>query len=665
ETKRKLAKALIPVPKGDICTNEDQLKDVIAKIGYPIVIKPLKGNQGRGASINVTDWDSARRGLDITRSYGKFAVVEKYIPGYDFRVLVINHKFVAAAKRMPAHVVGDGVSTIRHLVDLVNADPKRGAGHENVLTQIKLGEDALELLRKNNYSVDSVPPKGETVFLKATANLSTGGTAIDVTDDVHPEVIFMAERISRVINLDICGIDIMAQNIQQPLAQTGGVVLEVNAAPGFRMHLEPSEGKPRNVAAAVLDMLYPPGKPTSVPIIAITGTNGKTTTTRLMAHVVKNSGFNVGYTTTDGIYIGDYLMQSGDTTGPISSKFILSDPSVDFAVLETARGGLLRSGLTFSQCDIGIITNIQEDHLGQNDIETIEDLANVKAVVVRSVKKDGWAILNAQNEYCVKIAEELSCNIAFFSTDENNEVVQQHIANGNLAGIYENGFLTIVRGNDRRRIENVAKVPLTCEGKCDFNIANALAVALAAHLSGFSDEQIKEPLQSFKPSFEHTPGRLNLFESGDLKVLVDYAHNPHGYLAIESYLKNVEANRKIGIITGVGDRRDEDIRECALIACRMFDHVIIRFDKDLRGSSADRIVNLLVDGLACGDKKVTHEIVPDELDAIYHALAIAKPGDFIVSLSEEYKNVVKVIQEEFAKDVPTFALKQEQQSVAS
>ena len=389
QTKKMLDMASIPVASGSICTDEEGLSDTIKKIGYPIVLKPLDGNHGKGASINVTNWEDAVAGLAFAQVYGKRVIVEKFITGFDFRILVIDNKLVAAAKRVPAHIIGNGTNNIQELIDITNLDPRRGYGHENVLTQIDVDRDTEDLLEKLGYTLETIPRIGEIVFLKSTANLSTGGTSVDVTDMMHPENIFLAERISRVIGLDICGVDIMAENLTQPLKENGGVILEVNAAPGFRMHLAPSEGLPRNVAAPVIDMLYPPGKSCRIPIIAVTGTNGKTTTTRLLAHIVKNNGFKVGFTTSDGIYIQNHMMEKGDTTGPLSAEYILRDPTVEFAVLETARGGILRSGLGFSLCDIGIITNIQEDHLGLSDIHTLDDLARVKATVVKNIKKSG------------------------------------------------------------------------------------------------------------------------------------------------------------------------------------------------------------------------------------------------------------------------------------
>jgi cyanophycin synthetase len=650
QTKRMLDLASIPVANGGICVDEEDLTDVIKKIGYPIVIKPLDGNHGKGASINVKKWEDAVEGLAYAKKYSHRVIVEKFITGYDFRVLVIDNKLVAAAKREPAHIKGDGIQTIQQLIDETNLDPKRGYGHENVLTQIDVDRDTTDLLEKLNYTLETVPKKGEVVYLKSTANLSTGGTSIDVTDMMHPENIFLCERISRVIGLDVCGVDIMAENLTQPLKENGGCILEVNAAPGFRMHLAPSEGLPRNVAAPVIDMLYPPGKPSRIPIIAVTGTNGKTTTTRLLAHIVKNNGYKVGFTTSDGIYVQNHMMEKGDTTGPISAEYILKDPTVEFAVLETARGGILRSGLGFSRCDIGIITNIQEDHLGLSDIHTLDDLARVKATVVRSIKKDGWAILNAEDEQCLKIANELSCNVAYFSMDENNPKAKQFSKEGKIVAVYENGYITIKKGEWKIRVEKASHVPLTMGGKAKFMIANVLAATLASYLQGFKTDDISLSLQTFIPSAAQTPGRMNVFEFKKFKVLVDFAHNPAGYRGIEDYLSTIEATKKIGIIAGVGDRRDEDIKECATIAARMFDHIIIRQEKHLRGRTEEEIIGLIMEGIAESGRTVTHEIIKKEVEAIKHAIDNAEEGSYITALSDVVTNAINIVQEYLDKE---------------
>ncbi|WP_300564437.1 cyanophycin synthetase [Flavobacterium sp.] len=650
ETKRMLDNASIPVASGSICVDDEDLEACIKKIGYPIVIKPLDGNHGKGASINVTNWEDAKSGLAFAKEYSRRVIVEKFITGFDFRVLVIDNKLVAAAKRVPAHVVGNGKDTIQQLIDTTNLDPRRGYGHENVLTEITVDRDTLDLLEKLDYTLETAPKNGEIVYLKSTANLSTGGTSVDVTDMMHPENIFLAERISRVIGLDVCGVDIMAENLTQPLKENGGCILEVNAAPGFRMHLAPSEGLPRNVASPVIDMLYPLGKPSRIPIIAVTGTNGKTTTTRLLAHIVKNNGYKVGFTTSDGIYIQNHMMEKGDTTGPISAEYILKDPTVEFAVLETARGGILRSGLGFSRCDIAVITNIQEDHLGLSDIHTLDDLAKVKSVVVRSVKKDGWAVLNADDEYCMKIANDLSCNVAYFSMDEESAIVKKLSKEGKIVAVYENGFITVKKGEWKIRIERATHVPLTMGGKAKFMIANVLAATLASYLWGFKTEDISLSLQTFIPSAAQTPGRMNIFEFKKFKVLIDFAHNPAGYRGVEEYLSSVQATKKIGIIAGVGDRRDEDIKECAMIAGRMFDHIIIRQEKHLRGRTEEEINNLILEGIEKSGRNVTHEIITKEVEALKHAINSAEEGTFITALSDVITNAIETVQEYLDKE---------------
>jgi len=650
QTKKMLDDASIPVASGGICVDEEDLEAVVKKIGYPIVLKPLDGNHGKGASINVKTWDDAVAGLAYAKKYSHRIIVEKFITGFDFRVLIIDNKLVAAAKRVPANVVGNGKDTIQQLIDTTNLDPRRGYGHENVLTEIDVDRDTTDLLEKLNYTLETVPKSGEIVYLKSTANLSTGGTSVDVTDMMHPENVFLCERISRVIGLDICGVDIMAENLTQPLKENGGCILEVNAAPGFRMHLAPSEGLPRNVASPVIDMLYPPGKPSRIPIIAVTGTNGKTTTTRLLAHIVKNNGYKVGFTTSDGIYIQNHMLEKGDTTGPVSAEYILKDPTVEFAVLETARGGILRSGLGFSRCDIAVITNIQEDHLGLSDIHTLEDLARVKSTVVKSVKKDGWAILNAEDEQCVKIGQELSCNVAYFSMDEENPLIKKLCKEGKIVCVYENGFITVKKGEWKIRIERATHVPLTMGGKAKFMIANVLAATLASYLQGFKTEDISTSLQTFIPSAAQTPGRMNIFDFKKFKVMIDFAHNPSGYRGVEDYLSSVEANKKIGIIAGVGDRRDEDIKECAKIAGRMFDHIIIRQEKHLRGRTEEEIIGLIMEGIAESGRSVTHEIITKEVEAIKHAINSAEEGTFITALSDVVTNAIEIVQEYLDKE---------------
>lgn len=649
-TKTLLAGHCIPVAAGDSCATEERLKEIIDAIGFPIVIKPLDGNQGKGATINIPDYEAALKAFAYAKQFSNYVIVEKFASGSDYRFLVINGKFIAAAKRIPAMVTGDGKSSINKLLQQVNAEPRRGEGHEASLTKIGVDQDTLNQLERYGYSLETVPAKGQEVYLKSTANLSTGGTAIDVTDTVSAENRFLAERVAKIIGLDICGIDIMAPSIETPLQTNGGVVLEVNAAPGFRMHLDPSVGQPRNVAAPVIDMLYPEGSVPTIPLFAVTGTNGKTTTTRLLAHIAKTSGYTPGYTTTDGIYINGYKIKSGDCSGPSSGSIVLRDPTIDFAVLETARGGILRSGLCFDHCDVGIITNIAEDHLGLNDINTLAELTNVKAVVARSVKKTGWAILNAEDDNCLAVARELDCNIAYFSIDADNDVIRNCINQDMPAAVLEGGFIMIIYEGEKYRIEEVTNLPLTDGGKARFMIANILAASLAAFAWGFSIDQIRQALVTFIPGHNMTPGRMNFFEFKDFRVLVDYAHNPHGLLALKEYLDAIPAKRKIGIIAGIGDRRDEDTIALASIAATMFDHIIVRQEHSLRGKTVDQINALVVKGILSAGRNLNYDLIPKETEAIAHAFTIVKPGDFIIALSDGYDAVIRIIQEELNKE---------------
>ncbi len=653
ETKNLLGAAEIPVPKGRIVYTEEGLKDAIDSIKFPIVTKPVDGNHGKGATTNITDWEGAVAGLHAAKKYSRGVIVEKFITGQDHRVLVINYKFVAAAIRKPAAVIGDGKHTIQQLIDITNQDPRRGYGHENVLTQISVDDFLMEMLNRENLTLDSVVENGHEVFLKPTANLSTGGTATDVTDMVHPDNIFMCERIARIIGLDICGIDIMTETLSTPVKENGGAILEVNAAPGFRMHIDPTEGLPRNVAEPVIDMLYPPGSSARIPIIAVSGTNGKTTTTRLMAHMVKTMGYKVGYTTTDGVYIQNQLMMRGDCTGPISAEFVLKDPTVNFAVLECARGGILRAGLGFHRCDIAICTNVAEDHLGLGDIDTLEQLARVKAVVPESTLPEGYAILNADNEYTLAMAKSLECNVAFFSLDENNPHIQKHIKEGGLAAVYENGYVTICKGTWKIRVEKASSIPLTYGGKATFNIANILPCLLAGFVRNFKIEDMRIALQTFIPSPAQTPGRMNMFHFKHFTVMVDYAHNTHGFMAISDFLSKVDASPKVGIIAGVGDRRDEDIINLGKVAAGMFDEIIIRQDKNLRGRTEEEIINLMKEGITSVNPQRLVTVIQNEREAIDYAIRNAQPGAFVTICSDVIPDALEQIMK----------LKEEEESV--
>ncbi len=643
ETKQLLESYEIPVPKGRVVRSQEGLLEALEVVGFPCVIKPIGGNHGRGATIGIKTVEEAIAALAKAKEISRSVIVERYITGLDHRLLVIDHKFVAAAKRTPACVVGDGQRTIRQLVEEVNKDPRRGYGHEKMLTQIDIDEHTEKLLARTGLTADSVPPKDEVVYLKATANLSTGGTAEDVTEVVHTYNVFMAERISRIIDLDICGIDIMTDDITQPLTETGGAVLEVNAAPGFRMHLDPTSGIGRNVAEPVVDMLFPPGTPSRIPIIAVTGTNGKTTTTRLIAHIMRSVGQKVGMTCSDGVYIMNRMLMKGDCTGPASAQFVLKDPLVDMAVLETARGGMLRSGLGFEHCDVAVVTNVAADHLGLKDINTLEDLAQVKSTVPRSVRRDGHAILNADDELVMAMRKQCECKIALFSLDENNRVLRQHCKLGGLAAVYENGFVTISKGEWKLRIEKAVNIPLTYGGKAVFNIQNILPAVLAAYIQGVKIEELRQALTTFVPSPAQTPGRLNLFQFRNFQVVVDYAHNPHGFEALGRFLGKVPDTPKIGVIAGVGDRRDEDTVSLGRLSAKMFDEIIIRQDRNLRGRTDDDIIALLVKGIHEVDPAKKFTVMKKEEEAIRHAIGTAPKGSFVVLCSDVVPDALELV----------------------
>jgi cyanophycin synthetase len=529
ETKNLLEAAEVPVPKGVVIRTEAGLDDAIERLGYPLVIKPIDGNHGKGNTTNIINKEQALKAFEAAKQYGRNVIVEKFITGFDFRALVINYKFICAALRTPAAVTGDGVNNIQWLINETNKDPRRGYGHEKVLTQITIDQFTQKMLDDVSYTLETIPEKGELVLLKPTANLSTGGTSTDVTDEVHPANVFMFERIARIIGLDICGIDIMVKDLRSPINEIGGAILEVNAAPGFRMHIDPSEGLPRNAAEPVVDMLFPKGSAGRVPIIAVTGTNGKTTTTRLAAHIAKSAGKKVGYTTSDGVYIQNQLMMKGDCTGPISSSFVLKDPTVDFAVLECARGGILKSGLAFQKCDVAIVTNVAADHMGLGGINTLEQMARLKAVVPETVFPHGYAVLNADDDLVYKMRDGLSCNIALFSMDEKNPRIKKHCSNGGLAAVYENGYISIMKGTWKIRVAPVKDIPLTYEGKAIHNINNTLPAVLATYLyRDITIEDIRQGLLTFVPSSSQTPGRLNFFHFKNFTFLADFAHNPHG-----------------------------------------------------------------------------------------------------------------------------------------
>jgi cyanophycin synthetase len=661
DTKYLLEQAEVEVPRGDIIRRERSLEEACRYVGYPLVIKPVDGNHGRGITVNIQNYEDALKAFHNAKESSRSGaiIVEKFITGEDYRLLVINNKLVAGAKRTPAHVIGNGKLTVQELIDEVNKDPRRGYGHENVLTQITINELTKNIIKDAGYTLDSVIPDGERLILKDTANLSTGGTAEDVTDIIHPANVSMAERISKIIDLDICGIDIMTTDISKPLSETGGAVLEVNAGPGFRMHLAPTTGLPRNVAAPVIDKLFPKkGDTGRIPIIAITGTNGKTTTSRLMAHIAKMDGYRVGYTTSDGVYIQNRLLMSGDCTGPASAEFVLKDPTVNFAVLECARGGLLRAGLGFKKCDVAIVTNVAADHLGLKGIHTIEQLAKVKGVVPETVLPGGYAILNADDDLVYDMRRSVECNVALFSMDENNPRIKALQRLHGITAVYENGYVTICRGEWKMRIMKAEHIPLTYGGKAKFMIQNVLGAVLAAHVQGISIEDIKAALETFIPSAAQTPGRLNLFEFNDFTILLDYAHNPAGMRALKKFTDELEATVKVGIIAGVGDRREEDTNEIGSIAAEMFDEIIIRQDKRLRGRTEQELIKMLNDGIQMKDPNKKTTIIPSEKEAIKFAVKNAVKGSLIVLCSDvipDALDLVKHFKEQEAKGELNFA----------
>jgi cyanophycin synthetase len=648
-TKQMLREAAIPVPRGAVIYYLDELEDAIEDVGgYPIVIKPLDGNHGRGITINIDSWTDAEAAYDVAQEISRGVIVERYYRGSDHRVLVVNGDVVAVSERIPAHVVGDGRSTIEKLIEETNRDPRRGEGHANILTRIEVDRNTWQLLDRQGYDLSTVLSEGEVCYLRATANLSTGGIAIDRTDEIHPENVWIAQRTAKVIGLDIAGIDIVTSDISRPLRETDGVIVEVNAAPGFRMHFSPSEGKSRNVAAPVLDMLFPPGTPSRIPILSITGTNGKTTTTRLLAHIFKQTGKVVGYTTTDGIYINDFVVEKGDTTGPQSAQVILQDPTVEVAVLETARGGILRSGVGFKQCDVGLVLNVAADHLGLGGIETVDDLAYLKSVVAETAAPGGYAVLNADDHRVASMAKRAKAQIAYFSMNPDNELVRSHTEQGGLAATYENGYLSILKGDWVLRIEQAEKIPLTMGGRAPFQIANCLAASLSAFAQGVEIEDIRAALQSFEASSSRTPGRMNLFDLGSFHALVDYAHNPASYEALAGFVKNWPG-RRLGVVGGPGDRRDEDFDLLGRLSADMFDEIIVKEDDDTRGRPRGEAADLILDGIEAAATDCRYESILEETRAINIALDEAPEGSLVVILPESVSRALQLIEERGGK----------------
>lgn len=644
-TKKLLGDMGVPVPKGFRIRDEDELERTVESVGYPVVIKPLDGNHGKGATVGVTDLEHAQAAFAKAKEYSRWVIVEQQLQGSDFRALVVNNRLIAVAERIPAHVMGDGKHTIQELIDITNSDPRRGYGHENVLTTIDIDGQSMRCIRARGYELETVLPEGEILHLKTTANISTGGTAIDRTDEVHPQNVFLFERIARIIGLDVAGVDIIAPNVSEPLAENGGGIIEVNAAPGFRMHLAPSEGIGRNVAEHVIDMLYPPGTPSRIPIIAITGTNGKTTTTRLIAHILKGAGRTVGFTTTDGTYIQNQQIVRGDNTGPVSAQLVLKDPTVDVAVLETARGGIIRSGLGFDYCDIGVVTNVAADHLGLKDVNTLEDLARVKSVVPRAVSRRGYAVLNAEDPLVYRMRELVEGHCVYFSMDEHNANIERQARRGRISCVYENGYVTILKGRWKVRIEKVSNIPLTYGGRAEFMIQNVIASTLACFVHGVSIEDLRVGLTTFNAGTAQTPGRLNFVEIGGVTVLMDYAHNPAGIRGLANFISKLPNKYRTCVLNGTGDRRDDDIREFAKIAGDNFDRIVIRRGHYLRGRSDEDMFRLLQEGIAQSENEPQVRIIPESRDAIAHAIKHGRKGELVVTLADLVPDDIAYVQE--------------------
>ncbi len=638
----------LPVPKQYIVRSAAQAVRAAQRIGYPVVLKPLAGNHGRGVSINLKTAEEVEAAFAKATEHGRSIVVESFIEGLDHRLLVIDGQLVAAAKRVPGHVVGDGKHTIEELVDIVNQDPRRGVGHEKVLTRLEFDHQAERLLKKLGYDRNTVPEADEVVYLRSTANLSTGGTAIDVTDTIHPDNREMAIRAINAIGLDIGGVDFLTKDITESYRDAGGGICEVNAGPGFRMHVAPSEGMSRDVGGAVIDMLFPPDAPSRIPIAAITGTNGKTTTSRMLAHILKLSGHTVGFTSTDGVYIDGKLTVAGDMTGPVSAHMILRDPSVDAAVMEVARGGMLRSGLGFRRCNVSCVLNVASDHLGLRGIDTLEQLAEVKRIPIE-IATDA-AVLNADDPLVLKMADYSdSERLCYVTMNPGHPLVKQHINAGGQAFVLEQGMnghmITIYDREVHTPLLWTHLIPATVEGRAMHNVQNAMFASALAYNMGVSLEDIRHGLRTFDSSFFQAPGRMNIYNEHPFKVILDYAHNGAAVSAMCGLVDRFEVEgRRIVVLAAPGDRRDEDIREIAGIAAGHFDHFICRRDDNRRGRGEDEVAVMLKNKLLEeGVESDRIEVVPDEQEATQHALEMAEPGDLLLILGDNVKRTWKQI----------------------
>lgn len=634
-----LADLGLPVPQQRQVYDADEAVSAARRIGYPVVIKPLDGNHGRGVTVNIMSDEEAEKAFAVADEEGSAVIVESMIVGDDHRLLVVNGKLVAAAKRVPGHVVGDGTRTITELMEIVNQDPRRGVGHDNVLTKLEMDDQALRLLGEKNYTPESVPPAGEVVYLRKTANISTGGTAVDVTDVIHPDNKAMAERAILAVGLDLGAVDFLTSDITQSYRDTGGAICEINAGPGLRMHIAPSEGKPRDVGGAVMDMLFPPGTQSRIPVAALTGTNGKTTCSRMLAHILKMAGHVVGQTSTDAVYIDGNVTVKGDMTGPVSAKMVLRDPTVDIAVLETARGGIVRSGLGYMYCDVGAVLNVTSDHLGLGGVDTVDELARVKRVVVE-VARD-TAVLNADNEYTLKMASYTTAKNLFYVTrNPHHELVREHIRLGKQAIVLEEGLNgdQIVIYDKGTQIPLIWShlIPATIEGKALHNVENAMFAAAMAYALGKSLDQIRNGLRTFDNTFFQSPGRMNVFDEHGFRVILDYGHNEAAVGAMVDLVERLKPRgQKIVCVTCPGDRRNEDITAIAQKVAGKFDTYICHRDNNLRGRGPTEIPDLMRAALmsfGVSDEQI--KIIPEEMEALDTALAMARRDDLVLIFCE-------------------------------
>ncbi len=665
ETNKILGSLGLPVPRQELVQSEGAARRAARKIGFPVVTKPYNGNHGRGISIRLTSDEEVVEGFLKAKEISRSVIVETYLEGDDHRLLVVNGELVAATRRTPGHVVGDGTHSIRELVEIVNQDPRRGVGHEKVLTRIELDAQAEMMMARVEVTADSVPEAGRIIYLRSTANLSTGGTATDVTDIIHPDNREMAVRAIKAIGLDVGGVDFLSTNIAESYKAIGGGICEVNAAPGFRMHVAPSEGKSRDAAGPVIDMLFPQGTPSRVPIAAITGTNGKTTTSRMLAHIAKMAAFTPGLTTTDGVYIDGQRTVEGDMTGPVSARMVLADPQIDFAVLETARGGLLRAGMGVPKVDVGAVLNVQSDHLGMKGIDTLEQLAEVKRIVVE-VAED-CAVLNADDPNVLKMGGYTDAKVICYVTmNPSHGLVREHIRAGGRACALEGGIngqmITLYDKGSHIPLLWTHLIPATLEGKALHNVQNAMFAAAMAFSLGIKLDSIRQGLRTFDSTFFQAPGRMNVFSEHPFKVLFDYGHNAHAVAAMADLAQRLEVSgRRIVVVAGPGDRRDEDLRDIAKAVAGGFDHYICRRDDGLRGRKSDEVPLLIAATLrehGVPDDQIS--IIPDEQEAIDAGLRMAQAGDVLLvfadALVRSWKQVIKFKPEGMAEKIAVVAV---------